>query len=283
MSGECFSSGKLTNKGEKKLDIIPYLNSKIDSINLYIMLIQLNTAIDIAKEIEVHAKLFLHPAICPNISHVAIQLNMENKDLFLIEYGQYLTKDSEKENLGIFSLSDNIESSNNPRKENNDVDYYYINKDGVRISKLSFKLEGDLEELNKKSITEISTKFYGITVEEFQKINHSKFNKFHVFLCKINNKIKLKELFSYFEGKKEWEAQGYNVATHNCQDFAAEIIKILKAERIDESLKIRMNEKVMLPNCIIKAFWENEEWSMTNTLGRIPIFGFFYDIVKILK
>ena len=259
MSGECFSSGKLTNKGEKKLDIIPYLNSKIDSINLYIMLIQLNTAIDIAKEIEVHAKLFLHPAICPNISHVAVQLNMENKDLFLIEYGQYLTKDSEKENLGIFSLSDNIESSNNPRKENNDVDYYYINKDGVRISKLSFKLEGDLEELNKKSITEISTKFYGI------------------------NKIKLKELFSYFEGKKEWEAQGYNVATHNCQDFAAEIIKILKAERIDESLKIRMNEKVMLPNCIIKAFWENEEWSMTNTLGRIPIFGFFYDIVKILK
>ena len=259
MSGECFSSGKLTNKGEKKLDIIPYLNSKIDSISLYIMPIQLNTAIDIAKEIEVHAKLFLHPAIRPNISHVAVQLNMENKDLFLIEYGQYLTKDSEKENLGIFSLSDNIESSNNPRKENNDVDYYYINKDGVRISKLSFKLEGDLEELNKKSITEISTKFYGITVEEFQKINHSKFNKFHVFLCKINNKIKLKELFSYFERKKEWEAQGYNVATHNCQDFAAEIIKILKAERIDESLKIRMNEKVMLPNCIIKVFWENEE------------------------
>ena len=159
MSGECFSSGKLTNEGEKKLDIRPYLNSKIDSISLYIMPIQLNTAIDITKEIEVHAKLFLHPAICPNISHVAVQLNMENKDLFLIEYGQYLTKDSEKENLGIFSLSDNIESSNNPRKENNDVDYYYINKDGVRISKLSFKLEGDLEELNKKSITEYQLNF----------------------------------------------------------------------------------------------------------------------------
>ena len=41
---------------------------------------------------------------------------MENKDLFLIEYGQYLTKDSEKKSTGIFSFTNYIESSNDPRE-----------------------------------------------------------------------------------------------------------------------------------------------------------------------
>ena len=281
MSGTFYSSGKLTNEGAKKLDIRPYLNSKIDSISLYIIPIQLNKGMDILKGIEMRLKLFLHPALIPNVSHVAVQLNMENKDIFLMEYGQYLTKDSEKENVGMFSLLNKVGSSSDPREENNDVEYYYINKDGVRISKFGFKMEGDFKELNKKLITEISTKYYGITEEEFLLINERESNIFHAFLCKINNKMTLQELFSHFEGKKEWEAQGYNVATHNCQDFGAEIIKILKAERVDESLKIRTREKMIMPNCIINAFWHNEQWSLTNTLGRIPIFGFFYDVAKV--
>ena len=281
MSGTFYSSGKLTNEGAKKLDIRPYLNSKIDSISLYIIPIQLNKGMDILKGIEMRLKLFLHPALIPNASHVAVQLNMENKDIFLMEYGQYLTKDSEKENVGMFSLLNKVGSSSDPREENNDVEYYYINKDGVRISKFGFKMKGDFKELNKKLITEISTKYYGITEEEFLRINERESNIFHAFLCKINNKMTLQELFSHFEGKKEWEAQGYNVATHNCQDFGAEIIKILKAERVDESLKIRTIEKMIMPNCIINAFWHNEQWSLTNTLGRIPIFGFFYDVAKV--
>ena len=281
MSGTFYSSGKLTNEGAKKLDIRPYLNSKIDSISLYIIPIQLNKGMDILKGIEMRLKLFLHPALIPNASHVAVQLNMENKDIFLMEYGQYLTKNSEKENVGMFSLLNKVGSSSDPREENNDVEYYYINKDGVRISKFGFKMEGDFKELNKKLITEISTKYYGITEEEFLRINERESNIFHAFLCKINNKMTLQELFSHFEGKKEWEAQGYNVATHNCQDFGAEIIKILKAERVDESLKIRTREKMIMPNCIINAFWHNEQWSLTNTLGRIPIFGFFYDVSKV--
>ena len=40
-----------------------------------------------------------------------------------------------------------------------------------------------------------------------------------------------------------------------------------------------MNEKYLLQNCLIKALWENENLSMTNTLGRIPIIGLFHDIV----
>ena len=33
----------------------------------------------------------------------------------------------------------------------------------------------------------------------------------------------------------------------------------------------------MLPSCIISALWHNEKLSLTNTLGRIPIFGYFHD------
>ena len=205
---------------------------------------------------------------------------MENKDLFLIEYGQYLTKDSEKKSTSIFSFTNYIKSSNDPREETNGASYYYINKDGVRISKFDLKWEGNREEVNKKLITEISVKYYGITVQEFERIINipNEPNKFHAFLCKINNKITLQELFNHFEGKKEWEAQAYNALTHNRQNFGAEIIKILKAERIDESLKIRTREKLILPNCIINAFWENEKSSMANTIGRIPIVGFFHDV-----
>ena len=100
---------------------------------------------------------------------------------------------------------------------------------------------------------------------------------FHRVECDVKNKISLGELCKNFEGK-EWEAEKYNVATHNCQKFAAEIIKILKAIRKHERDKVRSNEKEKLPNCIISALWDNEDLSAVNTIGRIPIVGFFYDI-----
>ena len=281
MSGSCYSTGNLTNKGEKKFDIQPYLDSKIDSMSLYVIPISLDSIfLNAYSNTENVSKFLLHPAFLPKACHIAVQLNMENKDAFLIEYGQYLTEDSEKQSTGIFSSSNNIGSSNNPKEKSTDFEYYYINKDGVRICKFGFKLEGNIDEVNKKLMAEIAVHYYGISVNEFERINNSNIvlNKFHAFLCKINNKITLKELFKYFEGKKEWEAQGYSLLTHNCQHFGAEMIKILKAERVDESLKVRTREKLILPNCIINAFWHNEEWSMTNTLGRIPIFGFFYDM-----
>ena len=85
MSGKCFSSGKLTNKGAKDLYIWPYLNLKIDSISLHIIPIALDSfGVDLAKRYEDFLKCFLHPALLPTVSHIAVQLNMENKDLFLI-------------------------------------------------------------------------------------------------------------------------------------------------------------------------------------------------------
>ena len=279
MSGSSFYSGHLTNEGKKELDIRPFLNLKIDSISLYIMPIALDIFNDVIKSFGVILTPFL--PISPTMSHVAVQLNMENSDLLLIEYGQYLTKDSEKKSYGIFSPSNNIQSSNEPRKKDfNDVKYYYINKDGLRISKLDTKFGGNIKDLT----VEIATKYYGISLNEFNRIQKclTSANKFTAIYCDIKNKITLQELFYHFKGKKEWEAQGYNVVTHNCQDFGAEIIKILKAVRTSEHLKVRMREKYLFPSCIIHAFWKNEEWSTTNTLGRIPVLGFIFDIGQVI-
>ena len=60
-----------------------------------------------------------------------------------------------------------------------------------------------------------------------------------------------------------------------CQDFGAEIVKILKAIRINEEDKIRLKEKMILPNCLINALSENENSSTINKIGKIPVFGFF--------
>lgn len=121
----------------------------------------------------------------------------------------------------------------------------------------------------------IASNFYG---EDYFSL--SDFNDFYKIDCDINNKITLGELCDQFKGE-EWEAQSYNVVSHNCQSFAAKIIKILKAIRINEKDKIRSLEKFSLPNCIISALWDNEKLSFTNTMGRIPIIGLYYDLFKL--
>ena len=47
---------------------------------------------------------------------------------------------------------------------------------------------------------------------------------------------------------------------------------------MDEKDKIRINEKKALPNCLINALTNNEENCTINNLGRIPIFGLFFDV-----
>ena len=100
--------------------------------------------------------------------------------------------------------------------------------------------------------------------------------EFYNIECDVKNKITLKELINNFH-KENWEAKKYNLLTHNCQTFGAEVITILKAIRINERDKIRTKEKMILPNCIIKALWKNEDLSVVNTLGRIPVLGVGFD------
>ena len=47
--------------------------------------------------------------------------------------------------------------------------------------------------------------------------------------------------------------------------------------------KVRVAEKFLLPNCIIKALWHNEDLSITNTLRRISVFGFFMMYINAIE
>lgn len=63
---------------------------------------------------------FIHSALTPTLSHIAIQLNLENSDyIYVIEYGQYYSKDS-KLKTGMFNSGS--KSSNDPRKSENKHD-----------------------------------------------------------------------------------------------------------------------------------------------------------------
>ena len=107
-------------------------------------------------------------------------------------------------------------------------------------------------------------------------------NDFEKVDCEVLNKITVKELSDHFKEEK-WEAGKYNVLTHKYQIFGAEIIKILKAIRIDKQDKVRMIEKTKLPGCIINSLGHNEELSWTNTLERILVFGLFHDMFTLVK
>jgi hypothetical protein len=207
---------------------------------------------------------------------------MENDDILIIEYGQYITKDSNIK-PGIFSSSGS-KSSDNPREDKNNNSYYYINKDGARITKIDrekyFKKNKDFDKKCEIVSKIIASQHYNIKYEEFnfstKKVLLTKYNAFSTVECDVKNKITLGELIENFQGE-EWEAKKYNLTTHNCQTFGAEVLKLLKAVRINERDKIRTREKMLLPNCMIKVLWDNEDLSVINTIGRIPVVGLFFD------
>jgi hypothetical protein len=281
MSGKYYSSGLLTNKGSKDLNIKDYLNQKIMDINLHIFPLSTNIKFTTFQIIGTLLKTLTPMIVNPSLTHVAVQLNLERtKDVLLIEYGNYLTKDSDHKN-GIFS-SGSSSSSEESRKNTNDNIYYYINKDGVRITLFTYEKLKKCEDFGNTSITELisgltASQYFNLSLTDYKKLEWNESGIFHVLDCDIKNKITVEELINNFKDKK-WEAKEYNVLTHNCQTFATEVIKILKAIRRNEIDKIRIFEKTRLPGCLINALWHNEDLSLTNTLGRIPIFGFFHDI-----
>ena len=70
--------------------------------------------------------------------------------------------------------------------------------------------------------------------------------------CKKQNNIT--ELISNFKDEK-WEAKNYNILTHNCQHFGAEVIKILNAiiKNSINSIDTIIDTMFALPNCIIEV------------------------------
>ena len=286
MSGSFTSTGMLTNNGLQLLNIDKYLDKKIKGLTIHIIPLSLDKKVNIVRGISSVIKIFTPVIFNPSLTHVAIQLFLEDcDDILIFEYGQYYSNESNLKK-SIFSSSSN--SSNEPRKCNNENIYYYINKDGARITIFTYDYLNKFEKIKGKYydypisdlITDlIKCQHYNISYDELKKhkLNYDQIgNRFDTVDCDVINKITIRELKDHFKGEK-WLAKKYNVVFHNCQIFGAEIIKKLKAIRINEKDKVRANEKTTLPGCIINALWHNEKLSLTNTLGRIPIFGLFHD------
>jgi len=188
----------------------------------------------------------------------------------------------------IFGSGSGSNSSNNPRIKTDDALYWYINKDGARVSKINYEyFFGDdsskitREEIDYVVFKIIASYHHGISYKELNDNISEYIADYYRINCDIRENMSLRELLDHFNDKK-WKAESYCVLSNNCQSFAAEIIKILKATRKDERTKIRLVEKMILPNSLISALWDNEDWSLTNTIGRIPIIGLIYDLI-ILK
>ena len=275
MSGCFISTGKKTNKGENLLNIDDLLNTKILSLVIHCVPLSNDLMTRIARARGKHLQLFIHPALSFTLCHIAIQLNMENEDILIIEYGQYLTQESEIKK-GLF-CSGSSGSSAEPRTDSNGNLYYYINKDGARLTKIDQKKYFSNSQKTNELISDIiAAENLHMSYEELIQKGIKKKFEFYNIECDVKNKITLKELINNFQNEN-WEAKKYNLLTHNCQTFGAEVITILKAVRINERDKIRTKEKMILPNCIIKALWKNEDLSVVNTLGRIPILGLGFD------
>ena len=291
MDGGIFGTGILSHaKRGSEYEMNKILDLKIKDLVIHSIPLSTSKVVTGLRTVGTVLSGLFHPALTPTLCHTAIQLNMENGEIIIIEYGQFPTEDDTNEKEEKFSNSDSLNNSINPKGKKNENIYYYINKDGARLTQISKKYYKNHEHKAKNGsiITAIiAAQIYGEDIESFIKNCRSKnfkkdnnidgyYNCFHRVQCDVKNKISLRELCRHFKGEK-WEAEKYNIATHNCQKFSAKIIKILKAVRIHESDKIRTKEKITLPNCIISALWDNEELSSVNTIGRIPIIGLIYD------
>ena len=272
MSGRLKSTGKLTNHGKNSLDISNISNLKILGLDIYSIPLSTSLFSDVMRGIGKVLQPFFHPVISPTFCHIALKLNLENlDDIVIIEYGQYLTEES----LRYFDRAISNLGSSDYRSENNKAKYYYIKKDVVRITKIE-KKNRIINLTESVSVSEYLNEVDNSILD--RNSISKKLNQVNIIKCNVKKNMTLKQLINILSNEK-WEANEYNVAKHNCQDFAAEVIKILKAVRINESDKIRLNEKYALPNCMIRALSNNEEISKINIVGRIPIFGLYFDIV----
>ena len=237
-----------------------YFDLKIKDIIIRMISLSFNNHFHRLKIFGKYLQDFITPKISPTLSHLAIQLNMENdKDIFIIEYGPYFPVcDVHEENYGILN---NFKSLGKRFEENNKTPYWFINESGARLSRINYEklfYASDPskypENVVKAAIKDaIEDHFFGVIddyndMDKFQK----KFKDgFKSVKCDIKNKITLGELYNYFKGDK-WTAEKYVLGFHDCQNFAAEVVYKLKAIRKYEHDQVRIREKKLLPDCVIR-------------------------------
>ncbi len=76
----------------------------------------------------------------------------------------------------------------------------------------------------------------------------------------IDNIMTFNELIEECKRDTSWKANDYNLANHNCQDFIAKVIEILKVKRTihDETKYSHATGKITYPPVILKALEKND-------------------------
>ena len=262
-----------------------YFDLKIKDINIRIITLSVNKHFHRLKIFGKYLQDFITPKISPTLSHLAIQLNMENdKDIFILEYGPYFPVNYiHEESSGILNC---FKSIGKRLEQNNKTPYWFINIDGVRLSKINYEKLFYANDPSKypKNVVKVAINdaiedhFFGDNddYEDMDKFRKKFKDGFKSVECDIKNKITLGELYNYFKGDK-WTAEKYVIGFHDCQNFASEVVYKLKAIRKYEHDQLRIREKKLLPDCVIRELKRNEELSALNIMGSIPIIGLIFD------
>ena len=90
------------------------MDQKIKDITIQIIPLSSDNNVKFMRKVRWLFQLILHHKLTPTFCHVAVQLNMENnEDIIILEYGQYLSEESEIKTTNIFGSGS--QSSENPR------------------------------------------------------------------------------------------------------------------------------------------------------------------------
>ena len=125
-------------------------------------------------------------------------------------------------------------------------------------------------------------------------IKDGKIGSEHLSFLDFENKMTLQELIDKCNNKndKKWIKDNYNLSSHNCQDFVAKVIEILKVSRNDNELsKFRHNMSIATyPPVIVNALEKNENRKVINFIESLPLVGrlietptFIYNAIKGIK
>lgn len=80
------------------------MNLKIENLSIQIIPLKFNSGLTFIRGVGRALQQIIHPAIfSPTLSHIAIQLNLENKYIVIMEYGQYYSDKSEIRNTNFLS------------------------------------------------------------------------------------------------------------------------------------------------------------------------------------
>ena len=124
-------------------------------------------------------------------------------------------------------------------------------------------------------------RFSRMTESDYRsKVINGKKGAFIIDHLTIDKTMTLKELIDKCKSNSSWRANDYYLSTHNCQDFIAKVIEILKAKRTfdDETKYSHRAGKINYPPVILKALEKNDTPVGLRIAEQIPFINNFVEI-----